>query len=145
MGIFQLLADTTQARKRGLTLERFQDMDLIDRLVWRWVLVNEKAILEIRKTSNGRVVRYEDLCGRPQEVARDLLSHVGLDWHEQVERFIRQSTQTHKSDYYGVFKDPQQSATKWQKELTNKQISRILSLTAGSLAGGYYGNTDDIL
>jgi hypothetical protein len=105
-GLLDLLLRTEQARRYGLTLERLQAMTPAERLTWRWVVFNEKAIDDTAGLANCRVVRYEDVCADPFGVAKDLFRFAGLGWSKQTERFITASTSTHNHAYYSVSRIP---------------------------------------
>ncbi len=76
-GFFRLLAETEQARARGLSVDRFRGMSRTERVAWRWALLNEKALSDLEGLPNCRVVRYEDLCERPHQVSRELFEFSG--------------------------------------------------------------------
>ncbi len=137
-GFFDLLAATPQARSRGLTSDRFRAMSAVDRVAWRWALLNEKTLDDVSGSSRCRVVRYEDLCERPEEVSRELFEFAALPWHPQTERFVSASTSRDEGSYYGVFKDPRRSANKWREELAAPVSARILEIARQTCAGEMY-------
>jgi hypothetical protein len=134
-GIFELLAETPQAKARGLGLQEFLAMTATERLAWRWALVNEKAMSDTSGLSNVLLVRYEDLCRDPAAEMARIFDFAGLDWHPQVTEFIRASTSTESSAYYSVFKNPQRSVDKWKEELEPGQIDAVLGITRGTAPG----------
>ena len=137
-GMFGKLAETEQARRRGLTLERFMAMGPIERLAWLWALPNEKAIEDVASDPNARVIRYRDLCNAPMSVAHDLFDFAGISWDPLVEQFIRESTDpAHaKNDrYYSVFRDPESSVDRWRTTL-DPQDSAIIRDTVGETTPG---------
>ncbi len=87
-GFFEQLAGTEPARSRGLTVKRFLAMSPVERVAWRWALLNEKTLEDLSGLSNCTVVRYEDLCERPLDVSRRLFQFAELSWHDQTERFV---------------------------------------------------------
>ena len=112
----------------------------VERLAWRWVLSNEKAIADLDGIQNCAYVRYEDLCAEPFAKAWELLDFAGLSWHAQVKTFVQQSTSQHSDRYYSVFKDPGVAATKWQSQLSHETVERIMKIVGGSRLRGLYGN-----
>lgn len=140
LGFFQMLAETDQARSRGLGLEEFRGMSPLERLAWKWALLNEKTMQDIEGLSNCRTVRYEDLCADPVSVSKALLNFAGLKWHEQTELFVRSSTTQTKDAYYSVFKDPLVSASKWKEQLPPESIKRILTTVANTKPGRLYSD-----
>lgn len=117
--------DTSTAREHGLSIEMLRTLHPVERLAWRWVLFNAKAMEDIRGESNCMSLRYEDLCRDPVGVAKQLFEFTGLEWNEQTERFVSQSTAKDVGRYYSVVKDPMKAATKWKKELAAEDIERI--------------------
>ena len=137
-GFFESLSRIEQARSRGLTLERFQAMSPIERMAWRWALLNEKTLDDIAGLSNCMVVRYEDLCEGPQGVSRRLAEFAGLSWHEQMSAFVSTSTTSTDRSYYSVFKDPGNSANKWREQLSEEFTQTIMSIVSDSTVGSLY-------
>jgi hypothetical protein len=134
-GFFELLSSTEEARSRGLTIEAFRRMSDMERVAWRWALLNEKAMAEAAGSNRCRLLRYEDLCMKPVMVARDLFAFAGLPWNSQTEDFINASTSHGQSNYYSVFKNPEDSAFRWRKELP-AETSRTILRTIGDTPPG---------
>jgi hypothetical protein len=137
-GFFQLLAETEPARSRHLTVERFLEMSPVERVAWRWALLNEKTLDDLSGLPNCTVVRYEDLCESPLELSRELFQFAGLSWNQQTEGFVTLSTTKNDSSYYGVFKDPRQSAYKWKEQLSAEVVDTILQVAAKTSSGRFY-------
>jgi hypothetical protein len=131
-GIFKMLCETPQGRRRGLTVEVLRRLTSEERLAWQWVLVNEKALEE--GAGRAHAVRYEDLCADPPAVARTLFTFAGLEWHAQTQAFIQASTSGGNQRYFSVFKNPARSANRWRHELDSVRIDRILAVVAESPA-----------
>jgi hypothetical protein len=143
-GFFELLAETEQARSRGLDLERFLRMSPVERVAWRWALLNEKTLDEIFGLANCKVVRYEELCERPLEVSRELFGFADVSWSEQAERFISRSTTRDDRSYYGVFKDPRHSANKWRGQLPQEVVDTILEAVSTTPPGRLYASEQPV-
>jgi hypothetical protein len=141
-GILEMLLPTPQAREHGLTLERFKAMDPIERLAWRWVLCNEKAMADVDGVAGCTVIRYETLCGDPLGEARKLFAATDLPWHPQTEAFVRASTARDSSAYYSIFKDPIRSATSWRTHLTADQVDRIMTVLEASRLSELFSEDD---
>lgn len=137
-GIFERLVETPQAQRRGLTLDRLRDCSAIERLAWRWLLFNEKAMEEIDGLPNARVIRYESLCERPMDTAQDLLAFAGLEWDPGVEAFLTRSSQRDDGKYYSVNRDPLAAANRWRERLDQSTIESIRAVVAGSRAGDLF-------
>jgi hypothetical protein len=137
-GFFELLAETGPAKSRGLSMQEFSRMSAIERVSWRWALINEKAMSDIEGLSSCHVVRYEDLCSDPLAVARELFGFAGLRWETQTERFIQASTSHGESDYYSVFKNPTDSANRWKKELSSDAVDAVMKAVGDTTPGRLY-------
>jgi hypothetical protein len=142
VGIFEMLAATGQARRRGLTLERLMQLPPAERLAWRWTLFNEKAAEEAVGDARCLVLYYEELCADPVGVTRRLFDHCALPWSAQTEEFLAASTSTSASrtDYYSVFKNPLESAWRWRTNLPAEDIERVLAVAASSAVGVPYAD-----
>lgn len=134
-GIFELLLETPQARRRGLTREMLRAATPEERLAWRWLLFNEKAMEELRARRRGHVLCYEDLCAEPLAGARKLLAAAGLAWHPAVEAFVHASTAADDPRYYSVFRSPERAAHAWRDRLDASRIERIRAIVADTAPG----------
>lgn len=137
-GLFEKCLGTRAAQQHGITLDRLRAMHPVERLAWRWVLYNAKALEDIAGEPNCMTLRYEDLCRDPHGVAQQLFQFSGLTWNPQTERFVSQSTAKEVERYYSVVKDPLKSAFKWKDELDKQDIERILGVVAGTTSGALY-------
>ena len=139
--IFRLLVETEPARRRGLRLQHLRELHPLQRLAWKWTLVNETALEGIQGLDGCLALRYEDVCRAPLESARALLAFCGLQWSEQTAAFVRRSTGEHRDAYYSVFKDPARAASRWTQELRPEQISMILDVVRDSPLAHWYSST----
>lgn len=137
-GVYAKMMEIPQARSHGLTLDGIRRMQPVERLAWRWVLFNEKAMNDVAGLSNCSSVSYEDLCRDPITQAGKLFAFSGLKWNEQTETFIRQSTASNNASYYSIFKDPQKSANQWKTDLTAGDIERVLAVIRDTAPGRLY-------
>lgn len=144
-GIYDDLAKTGPAKRRGLSGDDFMAMTPEARLTWRWAIPNELAMAAAEDAGAAlRVVRYEDVCRAPEQQARELLDFAGLDWHEQTAKFIGASTagSDGNESYYQLFRDPLQAAMKWQQELSAEQQDAILKVAAETAPGRLFTDAD---
>ncbi len=134
-GIMRIFLESA-TRKRGLTVDHLRQFHPVERMAWIWVLANEKAADETQAIGRCIGVRYEDVCLDPTGKAKELFSFSGLTWNEQTSNFIKASTlgaRPGKFDqltqdsrrYYGIFRDPVQSADKWKSEMKPEDIERV--------------------
>lgn len=131
-GLLKMLLATVPARRYGLTLDALRELSPEERLAWRWVLINEKAVDDGSTGGRVKVVSYDALCRDPEGVGRDMFAFVGLNWDAQTARFVAQSTRSNELGYYSVFKDPLRVATRWREELEPAAIERIMGVVAKS-------------
>jgi hypothetical protein len=137
-GVFEKLLETPQATRRDLQLDDLRLLTAEQRLAWRWLLFNEKALEDVDGQSSCMVVRYEDLCADPRSVTRRLFTHTGLDWSEQTEAFIAQSTTSDDTGYYSVFRNPARGAGRWRNELSPAQVQQIMEIAGVGAPGRFY-------
>lgn len=128
--LLAMCMNTTAAHEYGLSMELLQSLHPVERLAWRWVLYNAKALEDIAGEPNCMSLRYEDLCVDPVGVAKKLFEFTHLSWNDQTERFVSQSTAKDVGRYYSVVKDPMKAATKWKKELSASDIDRVYAVIA---------------
>jgi len=134
-GILELLLATELARSRNLDMAAFRAMSPVERLAWRWMLFNEKAMADTAMLENFCTIRYEDLCANPEAVGRSLFNFAGLSWNKQTRDFIRMSTERDSASYHSMFKNPARSVSKWRDELSRTDIESICNVTRNSLPG----------
>jgi LPS sulfotransferase NodH len=137
-GLFELLLKTEQAQRYGLSIRILQDLHPVERLAWKWVVSNEKALSDSRGVTRYKAIRYEDICADPIGLSGAMFEHAGLDWNAQTERFVSQSTSREIPSYYSVFKDPVQAADRWRKELAPADARRVMGVVEQSIAGKMY-------
>ncbi|MET0012469.1 MAG: sulfotransferase domain-containing protein [Sedimenticola sp.] len=138
--LYNVLLQTEQARKYDLDIELFRTITPEERLAWRWVLFNEKALDDNNNNENVMILRYEDMCVSPLETTRSCFEFCNLEWNEQTELFLNSSTQKANESYYSVYKNPEIAAYKWKKTLTDIQIELISRVVEQSKIGGFYQN-----
>lgn len=138
MKMLEICLDTATARQYGLTMEGMRSLHPIERLAWRWVLFNTKAMQDIEGEPNCMTLRYEDLCRDPAGVAKKMFEFTQLSWNEQTERFVNESTSKDVGRYYSVVKDPLKASSKWREELSAEDIDRIYSIVSKTQLGALY-------
>lgn len=127
---------TPRARELGLTRESHEALPLLDRWLYEWALVHAMLLKDAEGFANVRLVRYEDLCERPIQIARELAAFSGLPWAEEVADFIRASTRNSRREgYYSLFRNPMVSATKWKNELPAEDVKRYMAIVSRVIPG----------
>ncbi len=137
-GIYELLVQTAEAQAHGLTVDGLRALHPVERLAWRWVIYNEKAMNDCTDLPTYTRVRYEDLCNDPVAGYQTLFAAAGLPWDDQTGAFVRTSTNSNNDSYYSVFRDPLEAARSWEEQLAAENIQRVLAITRGSRAGELY-------
>lgn len=137
-GLLAQLVETEPARKRGITLDQLRSLEPVERLAWRWVLYNEKAMEDAKTSGRCTAIRYEDVCNAPELAVRQMFEAVGLEWSEQTAGFIGASTEKEKNNYYSIFKNPKQAAQRWKTELETRLIDKIYRVIEDSPVGRFY-------
>lgn len=130
--------ETPPALRHGLTMEALKAMHPTERLAWRWVLFNAKAMQDVAGAPRCMTLRYEDLCRDPVAISRRLFEFTELSWSAQTERFVNQSTAKDVGRYYSVVKDPLKAASKWKDQLSKADIHRIRSVVEQTQPGLLY-------
>ena len=138
MKMLEICLDTEAARQHGLTMESMRSLQPVERLAWRWVLFNAKAMQDIEGDPCCMTLRYEDLCLDPTGVAKKLFEFTRLPWNEQTERFVSESTSKDVGRYYSVVKDPLKASSKWREELSAEDIDRIYAIVTKTQLGALY-------
>lgn len=137
-GLFELLVATPQAKAVGLDLANLREMHPLQRLAWRWVIFNTKAMEELQADAGATICVYEKLCADPLGESQRLLAHCGLPWDKRTENFLDASTHGQQSSYYSVFKNPLSSAERWREELDQESVRLIMAVAGDSAPGQLY-------
>ena len=127
---------TPGANKYGLTEQRLNAASHVEQLAWHWATMNELAVDAMSGNPNTRLLLYEDLCRDPIAETRELFAFSRLDWNQQTEAFIRQSTSYSGAErYYSVFRNAVASADRWRTELSQQDQHIILDVVAQTSLG----------
>jgi hypothetical protein len=137
-GLFEQLLDLPQAKRNGLCLPSVKDMPVLERLALAWALSNEHALDDTHNLGNVLPMRYEDFCAASLEAAHRAFDHCGLSWNPSTERFIADSASGDSQSYYSVFKNPQQSADRWRRELSPTEAARIMAIARQFRCGALF-------
>lgn len=135
---------TSIARRHGLTPAQSAALSTPEQLAWDWAILNQWALERLRGSARLKVVLYEEFCADPTRGARDLLSFAGLPWDAQTERFVADSTAYSGPDrYYQVFKDTQEAAARWRRELDATTQASILDIARRTEVGRMFADGGD--
>ena len=121
------------AARHGVDDATFQALPAAAKYAWDWVRFNETATNALKGMPNAHFVVYEDLCARPAALARALLAFCGLDWNNQTETFIANSTHhSGAAGYYTVFRDSIAAAERWRASMAPDDQAAVLSVVRQS-------------
>lgn len=136
LGIYESLSQTETGVEFGFSLEKAKTLTAAERLAWRWKILSDHAVGQVKDLSNVHVLSYDAACADPLNASKQLFTFCGLNWSEQTESFIRLSTAPDKEDprYFAVSKDPLNAANKWKKELTREEKESIFAVLEDSVA-----------
>jgi len=116
--------------------ERCSLTSRIDLESFRWAVLNSLAIDYLSTTSNGLIVRYEDITRSPMEEVRRILDFMGLSWDTQVEQFITTSTRATSPRFYATSRS-RRDIDPWRKNFYD-ETRRISEIVRGTPAAAYY-------
>jgi hypothetical protein len=117
---------TDEAQRYGLTREKFLAMTHIQQHAWHWVILNEKAVNDLKGVPGAMMLLYRDLCMDPVKSTKEMFAFVDLPWNDQTQSFIKQSTSAPSFDrYYQVQKESLESLNKWRTQLSETEQKEI--------------------
>ena len=134
LGILEPLVESAVGARHGIGLDELGRLEPEYRLVWHWVLANDKAILDTHGLDNVAVIRYEDLCADAEGEIERLFDWCDLAVTPQTRRFLERSTSVDTGRYYGVFKNPRRTSNAWRRELPDELRHGARSILEGSVA-----------
>ncbi len=138
MGLLKLLTEAGCASDYDQSFYDLRELPPLERLIWQWLLICDKALRDCEGLANVRVVTYEQICADPQEEIRKLFEWVGLSLDQQTREFIGASTSTHRERYYSVYKKPAIAANAWREQLPDAIQQRVIRIACQSLAWSRY-------
>ena len=117
---------TDEAQRYGLTREKFLAMTHMQQHAWHWVILNEKAVNDLKGVPGAMVLLYRDLCLDPVKATTEMFAFADLPWNAQTQSFIKQSTSAPSFDrYYQVQKESLESLNKWRTQLSETEQKEI--------------------
>jgi hypothetical protein len=134
----------------GFAPDQVRAMEDYEFFALRWLVLSQEYYELARTSKAATTVVYEDLCRDPLGVARSVFASLGWPMLPATERFIRRSTSPGlrarlsttlrgKLSYYGLYKDPVETAQSWQKRLPAEQQRRILAIARPFSAMDWWG------
>ena len=127
------------AARHGTNEKSFRRLRDAAKYAWSWREFNETALGSIANRTNARIVVYEQLCARPLEEAKALLSFTGLSWNAQTERFIARSTSYRgHGGYYAVLRNSVDASERWRSTLSPEDQSAVRAIVRNSTLVQYW-------
>jgi hypothetical protein len=123
-------------QRYGFTPERYAALPLLDKLVWNWVLFNEKVMDDIADVPTACIARHQDLVADPLRGFGKLFGFARLSWTAQTEEFIRRSTTSNAgSGYYSILRNSADTLEGWRTGLPNADQERMRSILRDTAIG----------
>ncbi len=132
VGIWERRLTSAPARARGIDIDAVRRWSRKERMVWEWVIDNEKALADIDGLDNVLLVNYDALCEDPVAGTRAMIEFAGLEWDEQTEAFIGAGAARDDARYFSVMKDPRIAANAWKEQLAAEDRQLVIDIVAGS-------------
>lgn len=127
------------AEQHGVDAAGFEALSPAAQYAWGWVAFNEVAVRQVFGQSNVMLLRYEDLCARPEAAAREVLGFAGLAWHRQTSDFIDACTRFHGSaGYYDVMQNPVVAANRWREAMSDADRAEVARVAVVSSLARFY-------
>ncbi|MDJ0600494.1 MAG: sulfotransferase domain-containing protein [Crocosphaera sp.] len=115
--------------------DHLDDLTVTEFEALRWLIEAEILTAYSQTYTPSLVVIYEELCLNPLEKTEEIFEFLGWELGQTTQDFIKASTsgqsildQSVKSQYYSTYRDPKNSLSKWQKQLTPQQVQEISSI-----------------
>jgi hypothetical protein len=140
VGIWEWRLKCKEAKKYDLDSDAVRGMDWKTRMVWEWIIDNERSTNQIAVQENAMVVVFDELCANPIDGTRNLFSHAGLEWHGQTSQFLTAGERKNEKGYFSVLKDSQSVADQWKTQLAEQDIALVRNLTSRSDLAGFFPN-----
>lgn len=132
------------AREHGLTVEKVEAMDPIERIAWGWTISNDTALTLSEGLPNVQPLVYDALCDNLLPEAKILLESCGLDGHAQVEEFLKfiLGQSPDNRGYFSVVRNPRDAAHHWRQTMPKEQVDKIMAIATLSPAGRIFADYD---
>jgi hypothetical protein len=137
-----------EAERYPFTLEDMQDAAPEEQAAYRWMLLNDKAALDMEGVSGYLQIRYEDLCTQVDRLSQQIFEHLGLTVGKQTERFIDEISRPQRSDgssYFKIKRPITSALDKWKTKLGQEEVARIRAIVHHSPLGRAYFEDDAML
>ncbi|XP_054272270.1 carbohydrate sulfotransferase 1-like [Macrosteles quadrilineatus] len=98
------------------------------------------AALRFDKLFPGKfkVVRYEDMSLRPHEVMPEIFSFFGLQYHRDVQDFVKVHTTQNNKNKYSTFRNSSAQALLWRTKLDYRKVRQLQTTCRLAMAAWGY-------
>ncbi len=136
--MFEELIQGEFAKENNITLDKLKAMSIAQGMAWRWLMFIEDTERKAQKLDNCLIIKYEDICAKPAEKFEQLCSFYGLSFDKQVKKYVSATTHAFDDDFYSIKKYPLIASQKWKKELSEEEITEIVSVIQSTSSGRKY-------
>ena len=77
------------------------------------------------------VAYYEELCRDPVSRFHELFQQLGLDWMQQTEKYIINSSTRHVPGPFSTVRNSSQQVDNWKHEMTQPEIKSVRCIVEG--------------
>ena len=86
-----------------------------------------KTLAVLKEYKDFMLIKYEDLCGNPLKLYKELYDFAGLTWSNTTEELILKRTEPDEINAfeYSTARNSQYEMTKWKQELSEDKIQQI--------------------
>lgn len=103
--------------------------DIVDQAAMLWKLIHYRIVKYQEAQPDWFVIRYKDLASKPIAGYKKIFRHVGLHFsdrtHARIDAHQLQGPVSNNDDPYAIRQDPQFVMSKWRRNLTADEITRI--------------------
>ena len=126
--------------------DKLEDISATQVEAVRWRMETEPVVEYAKAYENGLVILYENLCIDPYGKMSEIFDFVGWKLGQSTRDFIKSSISGERENanqheaFYGVYRDPHVSLSKWKTQLTQAQIEEIAAVIFDSPLKTFWSN-----
>lgn len=90
-----------------------------------WGARHRVAFNQIARNPDWHVASYEDLALNPIEAFKSLYKDLGLKWHNNVAKYIANTTSGHEAGTYKIQRDTAKTFNRWRQQLSQKEVDQV--------------------
>jgi len=92
-----------------------------------WGARNRVIMDLIPKYPEWKIIFYEDLCSNPIKYYHELFDHFNLNWTDEVQNYINQTTTEEKLGTFSTKRITKNQTDKWKRKMTPSEIDQVRS------------------